>query len=327
VAQVPVSATPVVISKTDNVNVTVSMSQLVLSFLKGKIKTTQLDLKSTVVQVKLGNLKNFKATQLHFNNFGLNFNIGSSPTLKLGFNGTVVGKNSAKTDSVTIPYTILPGAGLSKTIVLDATQLDHFINSFSSAPPDYLTIGYNAIVNPNPSSSDPAGQIASTDSIFGTSNIHAPLNLGISGGQVTDTVNISIANSDKTDLNRIKSILVNFNVTNNIPAAVKFTGELYDANFKPRMPFPPVDSLGTNPKIITIPAAQVGSDGFSTTPGTTTITLLISGSQVTNMVDSKTMIISLVIDTSLPNASPVKFRTSDGITIYATGQINYTVQP
>lgn len=319
------------LSKTDNIGVTVAMGQLTLRSLKGKIKTTQLDLNSTVLDVKLGNLNNFKATLLHFNNFGLSFNVGSSPSLKLGFQGKVVGSNSTKKDSITIPATVLAGSGTKQTITLDPTQLDHFISSFSSAPPDFLTISYNATVNPNPSASDPAGQITSADSIFGGATINAPLDLGISGGTVTDTVNVDINNSDRKDLNQIKSILVTFNIVNNIPASVTFSGMMYDANNKQTIPFPPVDTAGgtINPSTIVIPASGVGSDRFSDTSqaGKSAIQLLISGGQVQQMLNSKKMIITLAINTALPNASPVKFRTSDGIKVYATGQLNYTVQP
>ena len=321
------STTPVALSKTDNVSVNVKMDELTLTSLSGKIKTTALDPSSKTVQVKLGNLKNFNASAINFKNFGLTVPVGSSPTLKLGFSGTITGFNKTTQDSIVIPQTVLSGSGAIQTLTFNQTQLDQFISKFYNTPPDSLRINYAPVINPTPLASDPPGQIAATDSVFGRLSIHTPLDVGVSSGKLTDTVQINISNTNKDQLDRIGSVTVNLNVSNGLPVAVSFTGKLYDAFGTYVMPFPPVHA--PNPTTVSIPGATTDANQFAdpAKPGVTTITLQLTGAEMQTFLNSKKMIVTLSLDTSLPNGSPVNFRSSDAISVTGTGSINYTVQP
>ncbi len=326
-ATVLATSSPVQLAKTDNVAVTVNMDELTLTSLTGKIKTTALTPSYKTIQVSLGNLKNFNATTINFKNFGLTVPVGASPSLKLGFSGTITGYNKTTQGTISIPLTTLPGNGVIQKLTFDQTQLDNFINKFYNTPPDSLRIDYAPVINPNPQATDAPGQITSQDSVFGKVSIYTPLNVGVAGGKLTDTVLININNSNKTQLDQIGSVTVNLVVSNGVPAKVLFSGTLYDEFGHYMMPFPPVHA--PNPTEVLIPAATVDTSGFSNPnkPGTTTITLQLTGTEMQNFINSKKMIMVLKIDTALPSASPVSFRSIDAISVKASGSINYTVKP
>jgi hypothetical protein len=310
------------ISKTDSVGVTVLMSQLTLKSIEGKLKPTPLEFRRTTLPLRLGNLKGFKADSIHFRKFLLNFDIGMTSSVKIGFKGTVTGRNAARRDSIKIPYKVIGGGSISR-VDLSSADLDHFINSFLDAPPDTLYFDYDAVINPNPSPNDPSVSIANTDYVFGESNVAARLNVGIAGGRLTDTSDVNIQQSNKQQLEAISSAAIILTIENGMPAQLQYTGKLYDGAGKFLLDLPPKHS--PNPSAFTINAAKVNAQGNVIASTTDSITISLTGDEIQKFLESKKMVSSVVINTTSPGAEPVLFKTDQFIKMYGAGKLIYRV--
>ncbi len=319
-AQVQSSTTPRTLSKTDSVTVDIAMSTLTLSSVSGKIKPTRLNLEQTVIPLKLGSFEGFSATQINFDEFLMDLQVASSPTLQIGFSGVISGKaNGVVKDTVRIPYSVL-GGGVTD-IILPASSLNHFINSFVTDVPDTILVDYYAEVNPNYLT----GQISTNDSITGNTILEIPLALGIGGGQFTDTSEINIAQANQKELDQINSGGATLTVENGLPVGIEFTAKLYDSLGNFLMSFPP--NRAPNPTSVKINGATVDASGKPITPGTASITLDLLSNEFKLFTSAKKVIATIKLDTSRPNALPVQFRTNDVIKVKGSGQLNYRVQP
>ena len=321
------SSSAVAVSKTDSATVKVNMSQLILKSIHGKIKPTALSFDTTTVALALNSLKDLTATAIQMNSLDINFGVALSANMKIDFAGTLTGSNTlGNTASLTIPTTRVNGGGITSTVTLSSTELNTFINTFVTKVPDQIKVVYSGTINPSPSSSDPAVGITSSDSLFGKVNIYAPLNVGISGGKLTDTTEINISDENRTNTDKIQSATIALQLSNGIAAGLTFYGKFLNANGDSILSFPPKNSSNTYP--IVIAPAAVGSTGVVSSATTTSIDITLSGTELDKFLSSKKLVFVLLLSTSgsTPTSPPpVKFLSSDAVKIYAAGQLNYRV--
>ncbi len=324
------SSTAKTISTSDKIDVSVTMSELSLKSLTGRIKRTQLDNIPTSFAVHLGSFDNFKVGKLQFKDFGVTLKIASSPTVPLGFSGKVYGRiGSTQKASFDIPSQTLPGGGNSINYTPNNTDLNNFVNSFLTTPPEWIDINLSGLINPN-SSSD-YGRINNQDSISGSAMIHMPLDVGISGGTLTDTVSFEIPESAKKEAGKIQSVDLTLDIENGIAATVKFHGIMFDSTqstpsnlLVDSLSIPPYHS--PNPTQLVVQGASVDSYGFSALPGKQSIVLDITGDDVQRLLRMNKMIMYISLDTPVAGASPVKFTTADRVVVKASGKLIYRIQ-
>ena len=312
------------VSKKDSVVVKVHMDQLTLKSIHGKIKPTALNFDTTRVTINLDNLKNLTAEQIHFSNFSIVLKIASSANVKLGFQGTITGKNSkGNSAALTIPATVISGGGAFSNITINPTELDNFFNTFASTGlPNQLILNYSGTLNPNPLVTDPAVGITSSDSLFGSAIINSPISVEVVAGKLSDTSSINIQESSRSDIDKIQSATIALELTNGVGAGLSFYGRLENSAGDSLMAFPPKHD--SNPYPLKIAAANVGSDGLVTSPAFTKVEIKLTGAELQSFLNSKRIRYTLQLDTSAPPAS-VKFFTSDAIKVYAAGQLNYRI--
>lgn len=307
------------ISKTNSVKINVNLDTLTLKNVNGKMKATALEPKTTAIALNLGSLDKFTAANIYFKNFLLDLNLGMSAQTKIRLdNAKIEGSNSQTKKTLSIPVTILNGASGTQKITLNQTELNNFLNAFVTKPPDSLYIKYTATVNP----AAEAIVINDADSVYGNSTMNIPLDLGISGGTITDTSEVEIPSSNRDKLDNVQSGTIKLKIENGIAADVVFRGKLYGESGNYLMDIPP----GT-PNTITVAAASVDNNGLVTAPGYSDVTITLNNEQIKKFLDSKKMIFTLNFSTTANGAAPVKFRTTDYIKVFAAGQLNYLNKP
>jgi hypothetical protein len=328
VVTVQQSSSAVSVSKSDSATVKVNMSQLILKSIHGRIKPTALSFDTTTVALELKSLQNLTADSIKMTGLDVNFDVALSAGVKMDFSGTMTGYNSLGNSALlTIPTTRLSGGGATSKVTLSSSELDAFINKFVKKVPDQLRVIYTGTLNPSPSASDPVARITNTDSLFGTINIYAPLNVGIIGGKLIDSTDINVSDENRTNSDKVQSAVVTLELTNSIPAGLTFYGKFLDANGDSVLSMPLKTSGNTYPTVIA--PAVVGASGTVTSPTSTKVSMTLTGSEIDKFLNSKKLVYTLLVDTSTPSGStagsPVKFYSSDAVKIYAAGSIIYRV--
>jgi hypothetical protein len=322
VVTVQPTASAVSVSKTDSATVKVNMSQLILKSIHGKIKPTALKFDTTTVAIALNSLKNLTATNIHMTGLNVNLGVALSANVKLDFAGTMTGSNSVGTTApLTIPTTRLNGGGTSSTVTLSSSELNTFINTFSTKPLNQLKAVYSATLNPAPSVSDPAVRISNTDSLYGKINIYAPLNVGITGGKLIDTTDVNISQENRSNSDKVQSATVALTLTNNLPAGLTFYGKFLNENGDSVLSLPPKNSNNTYPT--TIAAANVDASGNVTSPSTTQINITLTGADVDRFLNSKKLAFTLLLNTAGSSGTQVRFYSNSAVKIYVAGEVTY----
>lgn len=307
----------------DNVAVEIDMgtTPLVLKKVAGKIKPTKLNFNKTALSINFGSIKNLNAGNIKFRNFGINLAMSTSAgaTVRLE-NSSILGKSntSSTTATITIPTTDLTTG--TTTIALDQTQLNNFINTFISKPPDSLIFTYTATVNPAGGSM----RIVDTDSLYGNMKISVPLEVGIQSGTINDSVDISMPSSNRTQLDNIKSASLVLKVENGFPADVSFTGKIVTEDGRSLVVPPPNSG---NPATLAVGAATVDANGNVLSTTHTDITVTLTGSDIQTFLDSKKLKFAVNFNTTGNNSSPVVFKTNNSIKVFCAGHIVYKENP
>jgi len=304
-------------------SVTINMSDLVLKSIEGKIKPTPLEFNATNIGVNLGSISNFNASALRFKEFLMELYVNSSSTEELGFRGKITGRNTGTRSIVNIPYKILTGGTTSTHLVLDALELENFINSFASAPPDSIIFEYSAVVNPRYLE----GKITSNDSIYGTGHLYTPLKVGMSNGMFVDTSEINIASANQEQLQNLDNASLTLMFENHLPMGINFKGVLLDEFGDTTVLIPPLYAPNTD-SLLRIPGGIVSAaTGRVVTPAYDSVTVTLKGEDFLKFSRSKVFRSYITMNTSLAGNIPVSFYTSDYIKVRAFGLVRYKVKP
>ncbi|MGE5430361.1 MAG: hypothetical protein ACM3QX_04760 [Syntrophomonadaceae bacterium] len=315
-----------IVKSTDNILETVQMSQLSLRSITGIVKPTTLDIKPTTVSLNLGEMKDkFKFAKMSFKDPDLKLYLKPSSQFKVKVDGTVKAKGYISTLKFT-DYISNLGGQIDSVVEVPSADLATFLSGFSPNFPEELTISGTATVNPD---ADPTTvyTVSQNDSITGHAEITFPFNIGIADGEFKDTTELNLKDDLKKEISKIKSVILTLQITNGLPASVKWTGSFLDATQSVKLlDLPPNRQSGNN--FILVPAAAVDANGKVTAPSVKTETIEITGSDVEKFVNSKYLISNVEINTSgatSGSASPVEFKITDSIRVKASAGVVYRV--
>jgi len=300
--------------KPTSVNPTLTSVAFDVKDLQNKVQFQQINLNSTKIQLKV-----------HINNIlsGTQFKFGIDQNISW-----IKAKNS--TESYSLP---LNSATLDKTFItqsdsvisFNSTTMSTFFKQFTHLP-DSIIVYVGGTLNPNYETIS----ITNQNNISGSSNIEIPFNVGILGGQVTDSVSIDLSQDDRNKIKNLNSIASVIKIKNGIPVALSFRGKLYDENNKFLMNFPPKHT--DQDTIINISGAKTDNNGNITTKieSTTNISLVSNQtiSETTLLSNAKYLRIYLNINTTNgTNNQPVIFMTTNDLNIIVFGSTDYQVKP
>ncbi|MCU7496931.1 MAG: hypothetical protein HF314_08380 [Ignavibacteria bacterium] len=313
------------VRSTDDIMESVKMSDLSLRSITGVIKPTELEIAPTVVSIKLGELQDkFKFTKLNFKDPSLKLYLNPSSQFKAKVNGTIKAKGYSSTLKFS-DYIYNLGGQSKTTIEVPSADLSAFISSFSPNFPSELTITGTATINPD-GDQNTIYTISQDDYITGNAEITFPLNVGVEDGQFADTTEINITDI-KDQVNKVQSVILTVQITNGIPAKVKFEGAFMDATKSVKLLDLPPNRQDGN-RFIELEGASVDANGKVTAPTVKTETIEFTGSDVDKFVNTKYILSNVTINTTgatTGSAAPVEFKVTDSIKIRASAKLVYRV--
>jgi hypothetical protein len=215
--------------------------------------------------------------------------------------------------------------GPAPELVLDkSTNFDEFLGRFFPNLPDtFIVRGYLLLNPPDVFPTDEGIQtIWDTTKIYPSVALSFPSRLGLSGGVVTDTIDLgNSAKFPKDFVNSLKSGTMFLEITNGLGIQVTFRSFLIGTVGGQR------DTLLRIPTDTsrTLLAGQIDAAGYVTTPRTSAFSVTLTGNDLAKFDLANTMGIRLDIETSGGGSVPVKLRSTDFIRIKASMNVQYTV--
>jgi len=311
------------ITKNDGLSAEISLSNLVIESISGKVKPTEINFEEQ--KVNLAGLKDYREKfkgSLRLDDIRVELNLVKTAQFTFDMNLKVKAKNTktGKVDSLEIPIDQRRFSGTSHRIILDKnnSNIVNFINSFTSGDgelPDSLFVTGFAFLNPNYE----AGQVSSKDSIYGSITISFPASFGISNAELRDTSEVEeLSDETKKELDKMNYGKLFVEVENGLGVELKFRATILGFV---------MDSLIAIPKTnnFTIPSAPIGNDGFSVGTSKFTNVIELEKDEIQKLKNMK-FIRSLILLATAENGRVVKFRTTDSIKVKIYGRLNYKVE-
>lgn len=304
----------VTVSENDSIGLSVDFSKILFESLEGQLKPTLYALQPSQIHLDLGDFNNkFKFDQINFSQADLTLNINSSATIPVELNGTINASNGIQNNSLPLSNILMPS---NSPVYLDLTNL---FNGFSQKLPDRFSVEGTSLVNPNYE----LGSISRNDSVFGSVDFEIPLKVGITGGEITDTVEINFGDINKDDINKVNYGKVTLSFENEIPASLAFTGKVLNQFFAPVLELPPAYN---SVQQIVIPAPQVDQNGNLLKVGQLTTEIELKGEDIQKFLDNPYLFMDLKFNTADTNGMPVKFKVNEKISFKIKAEAEYKVE-
>jgi len=311
------------------VNITPGTKFIVMSG-SGIIKPTRMNLDQRI-SLNLGELPNMlrvdtSGIRIPDARFTLNLTTPGFPARIYRFRIRATASRAGIIDSVqyrtNTPINLIPNG--SNSLLFDdgnstiVDVLNRFVAHASVLPDSFRILADSIIVNPDYDTTT-ARYIADTSKIRGDFVVDFPLNIGLRSGTVTDTFSIADKiNINQEDIDQLQTARLFINVRNSIPAAMQLRFAVMDTHKQITRIIPSTDSISIN-------AAGVGANGFSTGPASSSLTIGMTRDDVRALANGKFMEARLQLQTT-PGANSVKFRTIDGIRVGVGATIKYRVK-
>jgi len=303
--------------------------------LTGRIQPTAFSISSGASGSELGDISTkFKGT-IAFDSLKVGLHLSVPTGFPLDYDLRLVAMNRksipAKTDSLEIPpplgsavKRVLPGASNAVFIPLGSTStINSFLSKFFPSLPDTFIIRGSATINPSDLYSTPAGfqTVYDTTHVYGSVETAFPLSIAITGGELTDTVDLGDEQKFPKDFaESARSGTMYFEVTNGLPLSLSFRAMLIGSTGAGRDTLLRIPGLG--PQMIGPPV--VGPDGFVVTPLVTTFAVSLTGAEMERFNAANLMKYTLYIETA-DGQKPVKIRSGDSVRVKASANLVYTV--
>ncbi len=305
---------------TDSLVSSISMGGLVIQSITGKVKPVELRVVETDIGINLKDLQGgFQFGKLDLQDSDIKLLVQKATSFEVRFSGKLKGTNGVNTAELDLPPTIL-GTGLS-TIKLDPVKVEQFILAFPNNLPNKMTVVGVTKLNPNYKE----GTAQMVDSVYGIGRLDFPFHVGISNGTFSDTVDVQFSESDSSKLNNANSAEITLVLENGFASSVDFSGTFVDKNYSKVMNLIPKNA--GNDSIVSIHGATVGSDDKVIAAAKDSIVIKLVNQDFRNFQKSKFLIFNLKLNTSRPNALPVKFYALDKFKLRAYGKFSYKVDP
>ncbi|MBN8545641.1 MAG: hypothetical protein J0L60_05830 [Ignavibacteria bacterium] len=303
---------------TDSLVSTVSMTNLVISSITGKVKPVQLRIVETDIGINLNDLQGkFRFGKLDLQDSDIKLIVQKATSFEVRFTGKLKGTNGVNTAELDLPVTTL-GTGQT-TIKLDPVKVEQFILAFQNTLPNRMTVVGVTTLNPN----FKEGTAQMIDSVYGIGKLDFPFHVGITNGTISDTVAVDIATGDTAKLNNSNSADVTMVFENGFAAGLRVSGRFVDKDYKTVMNIIPKNT--GNDSVLTIKGATVGSDDRVIAAAKDSIKMTLLNADFRNFTKVKHLILEMRINTSRANGLPVKFYALDLFKLRAFGKFSYKV--
>ncbi len=306
----------VAIHDTDRVDIAMNpATPIVVDTVSGALKPTWVSI-NTAVGISKGTFPSKFKGQFVIPSASLSFHavsgVGYPADLYLNLSAT---RPDGQIASLAIPASqrrVLPGG---TTITFDQASVGTFLSQFSSGLPDSLHITGKVLVNPPDCyTTDPlkAGGLSSACVFGGTVSLSIPLTIGITQATYRDTVAFGLAEDGSNkkpgedQLKNVNTAKLHVELQNGLPADVKIRVHILDALHHEILTIPQAGGF------LSVGAAGVDAQGYSTTPGGSTIEIALNHAEALQYSPA-TYVDYEVSMASAQGGSTVTFRTSDAI--------------
>ena len=310
------------VKSTDDVTGTVEFKSLQIKEFSGQLKPTVLEQTRSAVSLDVKDLQDKLAFQ-QINLYKPVVELRLKPTAQVEF--SIEGRMEARNSDGQRSVMTLSDRTLNKTLItptdtivtLNPDSVSNFFKKFSKFP-DSLIVYAGGVINPNYKSV----VVSNSDMVTGTSRIEFPLDFGIKGGEISDSVEIDLSSDDRDQIKDLNYLEASLQITNGIPAEVSFIGRLYDESDNFLMYFP---SQSNNADTIKVSGASIDSQGNVVSGTVQDVTIKMEQGDPAKLSQAKYMRVILKFSTSGNGNTPVRFKTDDTIDISASGSVNYRV--
>ncbi len=316
-----------VIKNSDDFEAKIDFSSLQIKEFDGIVKPTALDETRSAIGLDANDLATkFGFQQINFNKPVIELRLKPSlgTTINFQVSGRLEAQNSLGEKSVlflnkrTMSDTIITET--DSIITLNPDSVSNFFKRFKQLP-DSVFVYAGGTLN----SLYQEVLVNNTSFVTGNSRIEFPLDLGISGGQFTDSVEVEFDSDQQKTIRDLNSLDMNLVLTNGLPVSLSFTGRLYDSTNTFLMYFPP--KYSNQDTLITVPGGITDANGNVTTKTVQTVTVRTEKAESDKLARAKYMRIQIKLNTSRNSNLPVKFKTKDDIRIKGFGGVNYRIKP
>jgi hypothetical protein len=288
-------------------------------YIEGIIKPTTITF-DTTLKIKTGDLSaKFSIDSLRLPDAKFILKL-KSPNIQSSVVGNLL-LDSNSQYSISIPPTLL-AANDTTDITLSGdnvvSTIARYISTHKNFPNAYY-VNASGTINPNYIS----GSISNTDKIGGRIIFDVPLNVGIRGGMIRDTVEMGDAknddgskfNLDSNMVNRFQSGSLNFTFKNGIPLGLRSSIILLDKNKNVLQFLPATGPVTVNPSLVRF-------DGFAGDAVESKFIVPLNKTEIDNINKAKYTVLELLLNTPSSSQS-VKFRNIDPINICIFGNFTY----
>lgn len=313
-----------VVNRTDTFKTAVYFQFLGADYFKGIVKPTELNITTTKVPLKLGDLEDhltFDAVKM----FGSNMRFEGFQTsgFNIAFVGDLVGDNGREVRTIPIDTILAPDR---MTVIVGPKRMEDYLSSFTGAFPDDLVLqDIEATLNPpafyeEMIAAKTTAEAEVDDSASGYAVMDIPFHFGILNGEFFDTAAVEGGGADGVE--DVQRAFLVANLTNAMPNTVKFYGELVDANGERLMYVPPLDTL----TLIELATPEPGADGFIVEPVETEKRYELTNEQFRRIPEAKEVRVHVFFNTlENPPETGVKYRNTDGVFLRIYGDIVYRI--
>lgn len=313
------------VSSGDGVTGTISLNSLSVKEFQGQLKPTVVNSTRSSISLNVKDIQNkLNFQQINLKNPKVELHIKPTANIEFSINGTVQARNKIGQRSVmtlssrTLNTTLITPS--DSVITLNPDSVSNFFSKFSQLP-DSLIVYAGGTANPNYKTVD----VRNTDVFSGNSKLELPLEIGISGAEISDSVKVDLSKDDRDRINDVNSVGATLKISNGLAAAMSFTGKMYDQYNNFLMYFPP-QTAGQD-TVISVNGAATDGNGNVVSKADQTITVNIGKSDANKISRAAYMRVKLKLNTSAAGNQPVRFKTDDTIGITASGSTNYHVVP
>lgn len=302
------------ISKDDSISFALNFEELIFDSFTGVLTPTTIQLEDSHLELDYGDfMSSFEFSEINFGEANFYLNLNTSADMNILVNTDVSATNGTLTNNIEIRDLYIPATEPTK---IDVSNL---VNGFSSELPNDFAISGFAKLNPNYE----VGSVSRNDSVYGDIIFEIPLNVGISGGVIKDTLEIDTGEIDEEQMDKVNYAEVTFDIENSIPLGVTLHAAVVDSFFNEVLSLPPAhNQIDT----LRIPAPIVSEAGDLIQSGKLTQTIRLYGDDVHNFLNNQNMVVEITFETPRDNNDPVKFKTSNKISFSVKGQASYNAE-
>jgi hypothetical protein len=307
-----------VITNTDSINLNFDFSDFAIKSFSGKIPPTNFQIEESITQIDIGDFEEiFSFEEIEIANPDIIFSINSPATFELLLDAEIEISNGSQVNVLALENVLIQPAG-GTNISLKDYGLSDALSTFTGSFPNQFKISGLATINPNYLS----GTLSIVDSISGGLDIQIPLDIGISGGSITDTVELSMGDSDEAE--KLNFAIVTVELTNEIPIGLEMVGFLLDSTNSILLKLPPRKLDDSNSDTIFVEPPEIDQLGNSLNAGYVKQELILYDDEVQKLFTSPNLLLNVKFYTPPDGSSvPVNFLVDDEVQFKIYAKASY----